>query len=37
MSRIGMFHYKVSATDGVGTKLNVAFMTGKHDTIGKSP
>lgn len=24
----------VSATDGVGTKLNVAFMTGKHDTIG---
>jgi phosphoribosylformylglycinamidine cyclo-ligase len=24
----------VSSTDGVGTKLRVAFMTGKHDTIG---
>lgn len=24
----------VSGTDGVGTKLMVAFMTGKHDTIG---
>lgn len=24
----------VSATDGVGTKLKVAFMAGKHDTIG---
>ena len=24
----------VSSTDGVGTKLNIAFMTGKHDTIG---
>lgn len=24
----------VSATDGVGTKLKVAFMSGKHDTIG---
>ncbi len=24
----------VSATDGVGTKLKIAFMTGKHDTIG---
>jgi phosphoribosylformylglycinamidine cyclo-ligase len=24
----------VSSTDGVGTKLKVAFMTGKHDTIG---
>ncbi len=24
----------VSSADGVGTKLNVAFMTGRHDTIG---
>lgn len=24
----------VSSVDGVGSKLNVAFMTGKHDTIG---
>lgn len=24
----------VSSTDGVGTKLRVAFMTGRHDTIG---
>lgn len=24
----------VSGTDGVGTKLQVAFMTGRHDTIG---
>ena len=24
----------VSSTDGVGTKLNVAFMMGKHDTVG---
>ncbi len=24
----------VSSTDGVGTKLKVAFMTGRHDTIG---
>lgn len=24
----------VSGTDGVGTKLRIAFMTGKHDTIG---
>jgi phosphoribosylformylglycinamidine cyclo-ligase len=24
----------VSSTDGVGTKLKVAFMSGKHDTIG---
>lgn len=24
----------VSSTDGVGTKLRIAFMTGKHDTIG---
>lgn len=24
----------VSSTDGVGTKLMIAFMTGKHDTVG---
>ena len=24
----------VSSTDGVGTKLKIAFMTGIHDTIG---
>lgn len=24
----------VSSTDGVGTKLRIAFLTGKHDTIG---
>ena len=24
----------VSSTDGVGTKLNIAFMTGRHDSIG---
>lgn len=24
----------VSATDGVGTKLMIAFMTGRHDTVG---
>lgn len=25
----------VSGTDGVGTKLQIAFMTGRHDTIGQ--
>ena len=24
----------VSSTDGVGTKLRIAFLTGKHDTVG---
>src|SRR3954466_9503461 len=24
----------VSSADGVGTKLKVAFMTGRHDTVG---
>ena len=27
----------VSSADGVGTKLKVAFMTGRHDTIGARP
>ena len=25
----------VSSADGVGTKLKIAFLTGKHDTIGQ--
>ena len=25
----------VSSADGVGTKLKVAFLTGRHDTIGE--
>jgi len=25
----------VSSADGVGTKLKVAFMTGRHDTVGE--
>ncbi len=25
----------VSSTDGVGTKLRIAFMTGRHDTVGQ--
>ena len=25
----------ISSADGVGTKLKIAFMTGRHDTIGE--
>src|SRR5260370_3676093 len=25
----------ISSADGVGTKLKVAFLTGKHDTVGE--
>src|SRR3982075_4344015 len=33
-SRADLQPVLVSSADGVGTKLKVAFMTGRHDTIG---
>lgn len=37
LSALGQFHdpILVSSIDGVGTKLKIAFTTGRHDTIGR--